>query len=175
MKLRSSSDHSHGKIKRDLLLIACIWATAVLLLLVRSLITGHTEGSYLLIRVNGKEIGRYSLDEDVRVPVSTKYGNNVLVIRVGEARMEEADCPDGYCMQHRPIRNNGETIVCLPHMLVAETKAERGAKESGPEDGSKEGSRPSDSRPSDSRPEGSKTSDSSQEDSSLTEVDAVAG
>ncbi len=170
MKLRSSSDHSHGKIKRDLLLIACICAAAVLLLLVRSLITGHTEGSYLLIRVNGKEIGRYSLDEDVRVPVSTKYGNNVLVIRDGEARMEEADCPDGYCMQHRPIRNNGETIVCLPHMLVAETKAERGSKESGPEDGSKEGS-----RPSDSRPEGSKTSDSSQEDSSLTEVDAVAG
>ena len=124
MKLRSSSDHSHGKIKRDLLLIACICAAAVLLLLVRSLITGHTEGSYLLIRVNGKEIGRYSLDEDVRVPVSTKYGNNVLVIRVGEARMEEADCPDGYCMGQGAIRSAGDVIVCLPHRLVIEAAGE---------------------------------------------------
>ena len=41
-------------------------------------------------------------------------------IEDGQAYMEEADCPDGYCMEQGGISGQKQTIVCLPHKLVVE-------------------------------------------------------
>ena len=32
--------------------------------------------------------------------------------------MENASCPDGICVSHRPIFRDGESIVCLPNRVV---------------------------------------------------------
>mgnify|MGYP002574392278 CR=1 FL=1 len=42
------------------------------------------------------------------------------VIENGSVHMEDADCPDQYCVQHAAIRSSHETIICLPHELVVE-------------------------------------------------------
>jgi hypothetical protein len=43
-----------------------------------------------------------------------------LVIKDGKAFIQNADCPDKICAEHKPISKTGETIVCLPHKLVIE-------------------------------------------------------
>ena len=58
-----------------------------------------------------------------------EQNRNVLVIREGKARVEEATCPDGICAAHKPISREGESIVCLPHRVVITVHAENGDQE----------------------------------------------
>ena len=79
------------------------------------------EGDKVVVTVDGKEFGTYSLAEDVRVEIRTGAEDeelNVLVIRDGQAYVETATCPDGICAGHKPISREGESIVCLPHKVV---------------------------------------------------------
>ena len=79
------------------------------------------EGDKVVVTVDGKEFGTYSLAEDVRVEIRTGAKNaelNVLVIKDGQAYVETATCPDGICAGHKPISREGESIVCLPHKVV---------------------------------------------------------
>ena len=55
--------------------------------------------------------------EDAR-PGETEY--NIIVIRDGTCAVIDADCPDGICIRRGRISRRGESIVCLPHKLVAE-------------------------------------------------------
>ena len=114
-----------GNIKRDLALISGLLAAALLISLVMFFRgSSRKEAGYAVIRVDGKEVARYDLGRNASVPIDTAYGHNLLVIRDGEAKMEEADCPDGYCMGQGAIRSAGDVIVCLPHRLVIEAAGE---------------------------------------------------
>ena len=73
---------------------------------------------------NGEVYGTYSLAENQTVKIQTGHGTNVLVIENGSVHMEEADCPDGYCKRQGTISRVNETIVCLPHKLVAEVESD---------------------------------------------------
>ncbi len=79
------------------------------------------EGDKVVVTVDGKEFGTYSLAEDVTVEIRTgeqKEELNLLVIKDGQAYVETATCPDGICAGHKPIKREGESIVCLPHKVV---------------------------------------------------------
>lgn len=79
------------------------------------------EGDSVVVTVDGKEFGRYSLTEDITVEIRTGAQNeelNLLVIKDGQAYVETATCPDGICAGHKPIKREGESIVCLPHKVV---------------------------------------------------------
>ena len=79
------------------------------------------EGDMVVVTVDGKEFGRYSLAEDVTVEIRTGAQGeelNLLVIKGGQAYVETATCPDGICAGHKPIKRDGESIVCLPHKVV---------------------------------------------------------
>ncbi|MBE5930546.1 MAG: NusG domain II-containing protein [Lachnospiraceae bacterium] len=79
------------------------------------------EGDSVVVTVDGKEFGRYSLTEDITVEIRTGAQNeelNLLVIKDGQAYVETATCPDGICAGHKPISREGESIVCLPHKVV---------------------------------------------------------
>lgn len=52
------------------------------------------------------------------LPAGVSY--NLLSISGDEVSMEAADCRDQICVRHRPISEGGESIICLPHRLVAE-------------------------------------------------------
>lgn len=78
------------------------------------------EGERVRIMIDGEVYGSYSLKRDCEVPIDNHYGYNKLVIQGGVAWMESADCPDGYCVEHKAISKSYETIVCLPHRLVVE-------------------------------------------------------
>lgn len=98
---------------------------AVLLLLVSALglcfYLFREEGNTVVVTVDKKEFGRYSLSEDAVVEIRTGTEEeelNLLVIKDGKAYVETATCPDGICAGHKPISKEGESIVCLPHKVV---------------------------------------------------------
>lgn len=101
-----------------LLLISILLIGIVGLLLLRWL---PERGSTVEVRVDGAVVGEYDLSEDRQVRLATGTdgkGENLLRIQNGEAEILEADCPDGICVDHRPISREGETIVCLPNRMV---------------------------------------------------------
>ena len=88
------------------------------------------KGDTVIVTVEGEIYGTYPLDRDITVEIRTGYEErNVLVIREGKARVEEATCPDGICAAHKPISREGESIVCLPHRVVITVHAENGDQE----------------------------------------------
>ncbi len=112
------------KIRNDIILAAVILVIAVAGLLLMNL--NKTQGDFAVVKIDGVEKYRYPLMENVTVDIVTGKEDeniNILVIKDGEAFMTEADCPDGICVAHRPIKNTGESIVCLPHKIVVEIQS----------------------------------------------------
>ena len=89
---------------------------------------GDAQGNVAIISVRGEVYGTYSLDDEQDILIDTDLGHNKVHIANGEVFMEEADCPDGYCISKGAITRNKDTIVCLPHRVVVEVRY------SGPED-----------------------------------------
>ena len=103
--------------KNDLLLIL-----AVLLLaggVWAALRPTRRAGGSVSVTVDGVEVASLPLDRDQSFVWEGEAGKNTLVIENGAARMESADCPDGLCILQGEIRNTGESIICLPHRLIA--------------------------------------------------------
>ena len=51
-------------------------------------------------------------------------GENVISISEGRGEVKSANCGNQVCVEHAPISQAGEQIVCLPHGLVVEVVAE---------------------------------------------------
>ncbi len=107
------------KLRNDIILISA-------LLLVVSVIGAciffiRGDGDCVEVRVDGELYGRYPLDRELRLEIHSGADGqqlNVLVIKDGEAHVESATCPDGICSEHRAVKREGESIVCLPHKVV---------------------------------------------------------
>lgn len=111
------------KFRYDLLLAALVLAAAgVLWLFSRP----GGQGAWAVVTMEGEEIGRYHLSEDLTLTLGDG-DYNVLEIRSGAAAIVEANCGDHTCVRTGSISREGETIVCLPHELVVEI---RGGEES---------------------------------------------
>ena len=80
----------------------------------------HTDDSaYVEVKIDGEIYGTYALDEDIRERIeSADGGYNILVISDGKASIEEANCPDKICVNHRAVHYSGDSVVCLPHKLT---------------------------------------------------------
>lgn len=73
--------------------------------------------SHVVITEDGIVRGEYSLFEE-RI-VHLDCGNTIL-IQNQEVWMQEADCPDQYCVRQGKITEEGQTIICLPHKVIVE-------------------------------------------------------
>ncbi|MDE6364484.1 MAG: NusG domain II-containing protein [Lachnospiraceae bacterium] len=110
--------------KKDLIvMIAAVIAIAVSA--IAASFYQKNEGDTIRITIDGVLYGEYSLAKNQTVTMDEKLGHNKLVIEDGSAYMAEADCADKYCMAYKPISKSGETIICLPHRLVAEVTGDK--------------------------------------------------
>jgi hypothetical protein len=100
--------------KNDIILIGAVLLVAIITAIVVSLLGGA--GAYVVVRVDGEEVGKYSLSEDGEY--SLNGGTNILVIENGAAYLIEANCPDHLCVKQGKINKNGQTITCLPNKLT---------------------------------------------------------
>ncbi|MGN1094932.1 MAG: NusG domain II-containing protein [Eubacteriales bacterium] len=111
------------KIRNDIILVVSVIFIAAAAFLIFTLT--KSEGAYAVVLKDGKETARYPLSEDIEVEIKTgKDSFNILKIENGKADMILASCPDGICVDHKPIKYNGETIVCLPNKLVIRIDSE---------------------------------------------------
>ena len=83
-------------------------------------LTHQDTGASVEVIVDGAIYGTYPLEKDQTIEVTEGEFHNVIRIEDGQAYMEEADCPDGYCKEQGRISGQKQTIVCLPHKLVVE-------------------------------------------------------
>ena len=104
--------------KNEIILVAIILLVAILAILLLN--TTRTEGNYAVVIYGGEQIAKYPLASDVSWLFDSDGMENLLVIKDGAAYISEANCPDGRCSRHTPIKLKGETIICLPHRLVIE-------------------------------------------------------
>ena len=128
--MKKNENQNKNRKRNDFILAAVILVIAVAGLLIMNFT--KAQGDFAVVRIDGAEKYRYSLSENVSLDIVTgEDGENVntLVIKDGEAVMTEADCPDGICVAHRPIKNTGESIVCLPHKIVVEIQSEENVDE----------------------------------------------
>lgn len=74
----------------------------------------------VVITVNGKEYGRYNLNEtkNKKIDIKTKYGENTILINNNKAEIIYSNCPDKLCVEMNEISKSGESIICLPNRLV---------------------------------------------------------
>ncbi len=106
--------------RRSLYLIAAILLTAAILY-AADLLANRQAAAYVTISVDGEEIARFDLNENTEYLIpGYAGGTNRLIIRDGQAWVEEASCPDKLCVHQGRIRRAGEMIICLPNRVVAE-------------------------------------------------------
>lgn len=105
-----------------IILISCIFVFGLLTVFVRF---SGDKGDFVRISVNGEEKNIISLGEDGEYVIEGyNGGKNTLVVENGEAKMRDADCPDGLCINQKPISAGGETICCLPNRVMVEVIAD---------------------------------------------------
>ena len=100
--------------KNDWILIAAILAVVLVAFLAVNFF--KEDGAYVVVRVDGKEVAKYSLSENGEYPLNG--GTNILHIEGGKAWLTDADCPDLLCVRQGKIDETGETITCLPNKLT---------------------------------------------------------
>ena len=102
--------------RNDVILVAVLlWLSFIGILY---LFVFREGGNTVRVTVDGELYGVYSLSETVAEEIGNGEHLNRFVIRDGKVYMESATCPDGICVDHRPIFRNGESIVCLPNRVV---------------------------------------------------------
>ena len=99
--------------KRSYLLIAVLLIASGLALFLSQ--SGGKDASTFRITLRGEEYGVYSLHQDALIPVEDLC---VVEVSDGGVSVRSSTCPNKNCVQHVPIRKEGETIVCLPNRLV---------------------------------------------------------
>ncbi|HHX93105.1 MAG TPA: NusG domain II-containing protein [Clostridiales bacterium] len=83
-------------------------------------------GNSVAVTVDGVPFGVYDLSKDQIVHIDSANGHNTMQILDGQARMTEADCPNGDCLTFGSISQTSQMIVCLPNHVVITVLGESG-------------------------------------------------
>ncbi len=120
-----NNSEKNQKRRNDIILAAAILIIAVASILFIN--ANKQNGGLVVVKIDGVEKYSYSLTENTTQEIITGENGeftNTLVIKDGKASVSTANCPDKICVGHREISFVGETIVCLPHKVVIEVKAD---------------------------------------------------
>ncbi len=116
MKNKTNQKKLWGMTKADVLLGVAFLVVGALCF-VGLLILNQQPAGQLEVKVAGETKAIYLISEDREVTLE-EIGENTFEIKGGVVEMVHADCPDQYCVHHRPISKNGESIICLPNQVV---------------------------------------------------------
>ena len=119
---------AHGggrKLKNDIILIASL--ISIIIIFTICWLAFRKDANTVTVTVNKEFYGTYSINKNQTVDIVTGSNGeqiNRLVIENGVAYISFASCPDGICVNHRPISKSGESIICLPNKVVVSSKAD---------------------------------------------------
>lgn len=72
----------------------------------------------VVVTVDGKDYGTYSLRQEQVIRIETDHGYNELTIKDGQASVTASDCKNQVCVHSMAISQSGQSIICLPHKLI---------------------------------------------------------
>ena len=104
--------------KNDFILMGAILLVAILFF------TGYhflfkQSGDSVAISIDNQSYATLPLDQNTTLTIPGKNGGeNILEIKNGAASITHADCPDKLCVHQKEIKNQGESLVCLPHKVI---------------------------------------------------------
>ena len=109
--------------RNDWILLSSVLLVAIVALLVLYAALGGT-GETVVVTVDGDEVLRVPLKKDSEHLIEGyNGGTNLLVIKDGCARIEEASCPDLVCV-HTGEADELKSIVCAPNRVVVRIDSE---------------------------------------------------
>ncbi len=101
--------------KGDFVLLA---VTLCLLALVIFIVFFKPNAGFATVYEDGTVIASFPLNTDITEKIMTKDGHyNILKISGGEVSVLEADCKNQICVNTRPVKRIGDSIICLPHKI----------------------------------------------------------
>lgn len=108
------------KLKNELYFIAgALIVAAIAFIIINRYKRISTENASVVIEVDGRTVATYPLCEDRIVEIeSYNGGRNIVSIKDGKVNVTEASCPDKICVNHKAIKYNGESIICLPNRMT---------------------------------------------------------
>lgn len=105
--------------RNDMILAAVVSAFAIGLFLLQHWKQQTFFPESVAIYREKEKTASYPLNKDAEIRLyGADGGENLLIIKSGQAWIETADCPDGLCVQQGRIDKSGQSIICLPHRLV---------------------------------------------------------
>lgn len=120
--MKHTSEQKTGK--RDLILIGVILILALCFFIFNRFYFSKP-ASVVEITVDGKLVETLDLNKNQEITIdSITGGTNHLIIRDGEAWIDDASCPDKICIHQGRISRDGEMIVCLPNLMIAKITGE---------------------------------------------------
>ncbi|MGI6722453.1 MAG: NusG domain II-containing protein [Anaerovoracaceae bacterium] len=81
--------------------------------------TGKVSGNKVVVTIDGKTFGTYSLLKDRTVDLGT---GNIISIKDGYVYMKSTTCRNHDCIKQGKINDPSQSIICLPHKVVVEIK-----------------------------------------------------
>lgn len=105
-------------LKNDLILIFSIIIISLLSVTIILLTSKH--GNYVTIEQNGTITAVLQINKNQKYNIYNEDNEieNTILIENGQVSMIYADCPDKICEKHRAIKNNNESIICLPNKVI---------------------------------------------------------
>lgn len=105
-------------LKNDLILIFSIIVISLLSVTIILLTSKH--GNYVTIEQNGTITAVLQINKNQKYNIYNEDNEieNTILIENGQVSMIYADCPDKICEKHRAIKNNNESIICLPNKVI---------------------------------------------------------
>ena len=84
-------------------------------------LTGDPSGDKVLVTVDNRDYGIYSLYEDQEIDIIQDDGHiNHITIKDGKVSMSYSTCKNQICVNTKAITVSKDTIVCLPNKVMIE-------------------------------------------------------
>jgi len=86
-----------------------------------------TDDKILTITQDQEILYEFKINESYNKIIKIEKDNtyNHVHIEQGQVWIEEANCLNQVCVNHKSIDTIGETIVCIPHKLILEIKGDK--------------------------------------------------
>lgn len=110
--------------KKDIFLTAVFLIAAAILWLFMNTVQEDVGTGEVVIYKDGEVMEVVPLTAEKTVVIEDENGNrNVVRVEGGKAEMTEANCRDQVCVNTRPARKSGESVICLPNRVVVEIRS----------------------------------------------------
>lgn len=105
-------------LKNDLILIFSIIVISLLSVTIIFITSKH--GNYVTIEQNGTITTVLQIDKNQKYNIYNENNEieNTILIENGQVSMIYANCPDKICEKHKAIKNDNESIICLPNKVI---------------------------------------------------------